>query len=391
MKWNTILFRYLFLELLPPFWINLVFFSFVFLMTQILEITNMVVNYGMGVSRILLMMLYNLPFFLQFIIPMSVMLSILLTFLRLSGDNEITALKAGGISIHQLLPPVMAFCLIGCLLTGFMGIYGLPWGRTAFKQLAIDTAERHLDFAIKERTFNDSFKGVMLYVTHMDTKTRTMTDVFIEDQRNANIISTVVAPKGSLILNAERRSVLLRLYNGTINQVDIKNRSVNTVRFATYDINLDAGQRARAIQHGPKDEEEMSLAELREYLAEDRPRDRQYYLTWMEYHKKFSLPFACLALGILAVPLGIQSKSSRRSFGIGLGLVFFLFYYILLSAGWVFGEAGTYPPIIGMWIPNLVMAGIGIWILNHTVKENSVVEIVGKFRRMIKTRETCGH
>ncbi|MFZ3047149.1 MAG: LptF/LptG family permease, partial [Desulfatirhabdiaceae bacterium] len=149
MKINTIIYRHLLKELLPPFFINMVFFSFVFLMTQILEITNMVVNYNMGLSRIGLMMLYNLPFFLEFVIPMSIMLSILLTFLRLSGDNEITALKAGGINLYQLLPSVMTFCLMGFLLTGFMAVYGLPWGRIAFKQLAIETAERHLDVAIK--------------------------------------------------------------------------------------------------------------------------------------------------------------------------------------------------------------------------------------------------
>lgn len=379
MKINTIIYRHLLKELLPPFFINMVFFSFVFLMTQILEITNMVVNYNMGLSRIGLMMLYNLPFFLEFVIPMSIMLSILLTFLRLSGDNEITALKAGGINLYQLLPSVMTFCLMGFLLTGFMAVYGLPWGRIAFKQLAIETAERHLDVAIKERTFNDAFKGVMLYVTHMDAKTRTLTDVFIEDQRNTNIISTVVAPKGNLIIDPEQHSVMLRLYRGTINQVDISNRSVNTVQFSTYDISLDTRQqRAGAGLHGPKDEEEMHLEELAAYLDETKIKDRQYYLTLMEYHKKFSLPFACFALGILAVPLGIQSKSSRRSFGIGLGLFFFLIYYILLSAGWVFGEAGAYPPIIGMWVPNIVMAGMGIWILIYTVNERPFFEIILK-------------
>ena len=378
MKINTIIYRYLLKELLPPFFINMVFFSFVFLMTQILEITNMVVNYNIGLYRVVLMMLYNLPFFLGFVIPMSVMLSILLTFLRLSGDNEITALKAGGINLYQLLPPVMTFCLIGCLMTGFMAIYGLPWGRMAFKQLVIETAERHLDVAIRERTFSDAFKGVMLYVTHMDTRTRTMTDVFIEDQRNANIISTVVAPKGNLIIDPERQTIMLRLYSGVINQVDINSRSVNTVRFSTYDIRLDTRQRAVAESHGPKDEEEMSLGELRAYLDEDRVKDSQYFQALIEYHKKFSLPFACFALGVLAMPLGIQSKSSKSSFGIGLGLIFFLIYYILLSVGWVFGETGAYPPVVGMWLPNIVMAGTGIWILIVTVNERPFFEIILK-------------
>jgi lipopolysaccharide export system permease protein len=72
---------------------------------------------------------------------------------------------------------------------------------------------------------------------------------------------------------------------------------------------------------------------------------------------------------LLAVPLGIRSKSSKKSFGIGLGIVFFLIYYLLLSTGWVFGEAGTYPPLIGMWVPNIVMGGIGLILIVNAANE----------------------
>ena len=98
----------------------------------------------------------------------------------------------------------------------------------------------------------------------------------------------------------------------------------------------------------------------------------QYYLALMEFHKKFSLPSACLALGLLAMPLGIQSKSAKRSFGIGLGLFFFLAYYLILSAGFVFGEAGSYPPLIGMWAPNIVMGGIGCFLMVRCARERAI-------------------
>jgi lipopolysaccharide export system permease protein len=164
----------------------------------------------------------------------------------------------------------------------------------------------------------------------------------------------------------------LTLFNGTINQVNLKNRSVHAIQFDTYDINLNLKKTIQAAKDMPKDEEEMSLGELRHYLRETKIKDAQYYITLMEYYKKFSIPVACFALGLLAVPLGIQSKTAKRSFGIVLGLVFFLFYYLMLSAGWVFGETGVYPPIIGMWAPNVVMGGIGIYFLLRTVKERPV-------------------
>ncbi len=372
MKINSIVSRYLFREMIPPFAINTVFFTFIFLMAKILDITNLIVNYKLGISAVFLMLVYSMPHFLEFVIPMSVMMAILLTFLRLSSDNEIIAIKAAGMNIYGLLVPVFLFCLMGCLLTGFMTIYGLPWGRASFKELAFKAATSNVNIGLKERTFNDSFKGVMLYANKIDLKSNTLIDVFIEDQRTKNIVSTVAAPKGELFSEPGKFVFHLRLHNGTINQVDFEQKVVHSINFDTYDINLDLKKVASAAGGGMKDEKEMTLAQLRKYLKNADRKDVQYYSTLIEFHKKFSIPFACFALGLLAVPLGIQSKSAKRSFGLVLGLILFLFYYLLLSAGLVFGEAGIYPPVIGMWIPNIVMGGIGLFLLVRTANERSI-------------------
>ncbi len=372
MKINSILNRYIFFEMIPPFVINLAFLSFIFLMTKILEITNLIVNYRVSLLNVVLMLTYTMPFFLEFIIPMSVMMSVLLTFLRLSGDNEILALKAGGVSIYGLLPPVFVFCGIGLVLTGFMTIYGLPWGRLSFKELAYKVARENFDIGLKERTFNTRIDGVMLYVSEVDIKKKRLTDVFIEDQRTKNIVSTVVAPEGMLFSDPENLAFHLRLYNGIINKVSLETRSVHTINFDTYDIRLDMKKDLMSAKNQPKDEEEMTLTELRAYLRNDTKKEAQYYLTLMEFHKKFSLPFSCFVLGLLAVPLGMQTTRAKKSYGLVIGLMMFFLYYMMLSAGWVFGEAGVYPPLIGMWIPNVIMGSLGLFLLIKTANERSI-------------------
>ena len=142
MKLNTTINGYVLREMTPPFIINIFFFIFVFLMTSILEITNYIVNYKVSMTAFLLFLLYSMPFSLQFIIPMSIMISILLTFLRMSSDNEVIALKASGISIYKMVPPVLMFCLMGCLLTGWMAIYGVPWGWSSMRSLKQEVADR---------------------------------------------------------------------------------------------------------------------------------------------------------------------------------------------------------------------------------------------------------
>ena len=88
-------------------------------------------------------------------------------------------------------------------------------------------------------------------------------------------------------------------------------------------------------------------------------------------HKIIAMPFACFALGILAVPLGLQSKSQRPSLGLVVGLVFFLIYYLLLSAGHVLGESGRVSPSLAMWAPNIIMGLLGVYLLVGTARERA--------------------
>ena len=372
MKLNSIVNRYIFREMIPPFVVCLLVFAFIFLVTRMLDITDLIINQQASIYSVVLMLIYSVPSFLIFVIPMSIMMAVLLAFLRLSSDNEIIALKAGGFSPYGLLWPTLVFCLVGFFVTCFVSVHGVKWGRLSFKALVFEIAKSHIDMGLKERTFNDGFKGVMLYVSKIDVRDQTLMDVFVEDRRSTGTVSTVVAPRGKYMINPKKLVFHLRLYDGVMDQVDLSKKSWHRVEFDTYDFNLDLARFISASEDGPKDEEEMSLGELRQRLKEATSKDAQYYLTLMEYHNKFSIPFACLVLGLIAVPLGIRSKNTRRPFGIGLGLFFFVFYYMLLSAGWVFGEAGIYPPMVGMWVPNLVLGAFGAYLMFMTANERPI-------------------
>ena len=387
MKINSIINRYLFTEMVGPFVINLVFFIFIFLMAEMLKITDLIVNYSIGMFTVIMMLAYSTPSFLVYVIPMSIMMSVLLAFIRLSGDNEIIALKTGGISIYRLMPPVLLFCLAGCLITVFMSVYGQPWGRLSIKELAFKIVSSNLNLGLKERTFNDSFKDVMFYVNEIDLRNRTLIDVFIEDKRAKSVVSTVVAPKGRIFNEPDGLVYHLRLYDGIINQANIENRSAHSIKFQTYDIRLDLKKNVTTAKLRGKSRKDMSINELRRYLKDTPSKDDRYYRALMELHKKFSISIACFTLGILAVSLGIQSRSSKKSFGLVLGLVFFLIYYLLLSIGLVFGETGAYPPVIGMWVPNYVMGGLGLYLLARTANERPVrIDFLASIIKIISSR-----
>ena len=155
-------------------------------------------------------------------------------------------------------------------------------------------------------------------------------------------------------------------------QMDMRDRSSHTINFETYDIRLDLKDAFSTPGIANQAPDEMTLPTLRAYLKRVRSDKAQYLSALLKYYKKFSIPVACLAMGLLAMPLGIQARNSKKAFGIGLGLLFFLLYYILLSVGTAFGENGNYPPVVGMWMPNVILGGFGIYLLVLSAKEKSI-------------------
>ena len=379
--------RYIFKEFLPPFGISLTFFSFVFLMMQLPDIANYVVNFQIGMSTVGLLLLYTTPYFLQFTIPMSVMIAVLISFLRMSGDMEIVALKASGVHLNRLLPPVLIFGLIGALLTAYMGIFALPAGRKASKQLLYDVASSHVEVGLKPRQFIDMYKGVVIYINDIDKHTKELSDVFIEDRRSEKLKSTVLAPRGQLTYDPEQAVANLRLFNGAIHQVDLAQNQANEIQFETYDLRLDASGSLQSSDKAKEHVREMSLSKLRQTIRSSKKKDGDYYKALKEWHRKFSLPGACLAMAVLAMPLGIRARTSKRAYGIGLGLFFFLLYYVMLSIGWVLGESGLYPPAVGMWTPNIVILAIGLMLLVRANNEKPLLQIdMPKFIKELRQR-----
>ena len=341
-------------------------------MTRIPEITNMVVNYNASLFAVVLMIVYTLPRFLEFTIPMSVMISILLTFMRMSGENEIVALKGAGVSLYRLLPPILVFCFLGLFFSSWVTVFGVSWGKLSIKKKSIELARSSIDAALQERQFNSEIEDVMIYVAHVDMKTKALKDVFIEDRRTKGVVSISLAPSGNLIQLEDQDFYTIRLKNGMINQVDMDEKSVSSIEFGEYDINIDLGAINHTGKEIGKELDERDIVDLVRFIRSGTASKSDLSAALMEFHEKFSIPFACLTLGLLAFPLGVQSASLRRSSGFSMGILFFLLYYFLLAAGWSAGETGHFPPIIGMWLPNVTMGGIGVFFLVRNAREEPV-------------------
>ena len=377
--------------MLGPFFISLGVFTFMLLIAKIVELTDLVVTRGVGLDVVGRLLLYTLPYFFVFTIPMATLLGVLLGFLRLSGDMEVVSLKAAGVSPLSMLPSVAVVGIGAWLITSALAFWGLPWGNHNFENLVFQIARSQADLALKERVFMDTFPGMVIYISRLPGEGN-MEDLFIVDERDPNRRHTIVSKRGKLF-PAQQDRILLRLYDGTIHSVGQDLRSAQTAGFTTYDIAVDAG-RLQAGTRQSKLEKEMYFGELVQTLDELPPDSIQHYLVQMELHKKFSIPFACLIMALMGLPLGMHAKGGK-SWGVAVALVVFLGYYLMLSAAWSFGETGDYPPAVGMWAPNFILGVIALELFRREVKEKPValVEFVGSLpetiRRILSARK--GH
>ncbi len=360
---------YILKEILPIFLIGLMTFTLILLMDKILKLIEMIVTRGVSLYQILKLLLFISPSFLIFTIPMAVLLGTLLSFGRLSGDSEITAFKASGMSLYQLFLPISAFSVLAYLLTTFLVFYGLPWGNRGFMSTLYLIAQSKADIDIKERVFNDAFDGIVVYVDKVPIRGKRMEGILIYDERDPTKLGTIFAKEGFLINNPNSQEVILRLFNGDIHRFEPRANVYQKVRFDAYDLKLELAKAFTAIAKKLKDKE-MSINEIKEKMKAMEKNGEDTTSLRVELHKRYAFPFACIVFGLIGVPLGIQPRRSGRSYGFVFSILIILTYYISLTASEIFAVRHTIPAFLAGWAPNFLFGGLGIYLLIKTANES---------------------
>lgn len=368
MKKTTYL--YILKEIFSVFLIGLMTFTVILLMDKILKLIELIVTRGVSLSQILMLLLFISPSFLIFTLPMAFLLSTLLSFGRLSGDSEITAFKASGISLYQLYFPVLLFSIGTYLLTTFLVIYGLPWGNRGFKATVFLLAQSKADIEIKERVFNDAFDGFVIYVDKVPIQGKKMEGILIYDERDKEKLNTIFAREGLLVSNPKSQEVVLRLTNGDIHRFEPRTNTYQKMQFDTYDLRLELAKTFAALGRKLR-EHEMSIDDIKGIIKKKKALGEDITPQEVELHKRYAIPFSCLVFGLIGVPLGIQPRRSGRSYGFILSILLLLTYYISLTGSEILAIRKTIPPFLSGWAPNILFGGFGIYLLIGASRESS--------------------
>jgi lipopolysaccharide export system permease protein len=392
------LYKYIFREVWPVFLASLFASVFILVSIKMLSVTELVVNRGVNFGHVIRMITFVLPDVINFALPAASLMAVVVAFLRLSADSEIVAFKSSGISIYQMLPPVIVLSLSAMVASLVIGTMAVPWGNKSFKDMAFRIVRTQADLAIRERIFCEPFENVIFYVSSFSPRTKEMRDVFVIDSRSDMVKSTIVAQKGRLISHPDERVVTLHFSDGTISIVGENLDSARSIKFKSYDLNVGLNDIIVAMKKRERDPKELYVGELitRIKRVSDAQQERNEML--IELFEKFAIPLAVLFMGIIGVPLGTQMKTRGRSAGIIVSLIVFFMYYVTLAAMRSISETGAISPAIGMWIPPMFLMIAGVILIKLSAREISLDildgmmllgnPVLGRIRKFIKKIST---
>ena len=370
---GKIVHRYIFRELVIPFLFGLSVFTFVLLIARLLRLIELVVTRGVPATNILRIFAYIVPAFLEVTVPMAMLLAIIVAFGRLSADSEMVAFRSSGLSLYQLITPVVIFVALAGVVTAGLTLWARPWGNRSLRSALFEIARTRASAGIRQQVFNDEFPGLVIYAEEIDATTDVLRHVLISDDRDEKQRNHIFAREGVMLSDTATETVTLRLRDGFIQTSDARRGTEYQTDFQSYDVNLDLRRALEGSEERERDPKEMALGELRQTIATKRAAGTATGLESAEYHRRISLPFACLVFGLAAVPLGIQPARGVRARGFAVSIVLIFFYYILLSAGQALAEQRFLPAVVGLWLPNVVFLGFGAYLFRQAARLVAIV------------------
>lgn len=364
--------RYLISEILPPFFLGLLAFTFILVIARIIKLIELVVTRGVPLLQIGKLLSMILPTFFELTVPMAFLLAILLGLGRLSNDQEILAMKASGISPPQILWPIAAVAVVIAMLTLTLTLFARPAANLALRKELYSIAKNRVGTALKEKVFNTDFPKILIYVEELIPPGNTAQGILIVDKRDS-AKEDIILGKVALISTDEQTNTLgLRLFDGSIYERDKKSPGFSQTRFNIYDFKLDLDDLVGTGKRRDTAPKEASLQELLATIQKKQASGAEAIAERMELQQRLSFGFVPIIFCLLGVSLTLLPRSSRasRSWGFALCLFWLVAYYVLLSLGKALGDKGMLQPVPALWLPNFLVGGIAIFLYTKAVRES---------------------
>ena len=370
--------KWLISQLVPPLIFSISAFTVVSLSIGVMfDLIRKIVEFGFPFSLALKILILKLPGFLVLSFPMSVLLSTLLTYGKLSSNSELLALRSLGIKTSRFIVPALIVSIIMTGLTFFFNNSLVPYSNKLAEISIRDGLGKSTTIETGNDVFFPGYGSLIDPKTNKPSEKNTyLTQIFFSRVVQNKIMKNVTLLDFSRIgskqvLSAESASFdkdnsRWIFQNGKIVYFSA-DAQTSIVNFSTYFYPLGDGPlKVSEIQ---KDANDMTVAEAiaAKNIYENSGNIKEARKMKVRIQEKFTLPCACLVFGLIGSSLGSKSNlRSSRSQGFGLSVILILIYYIMSFLFSSLGVKGLLTPIFAAWLPVFISLGGGIYLLRRS-------------------------
>lgn len=348
-------------ELIPPLLFGVAAFTSLFFAGGYLsQLTNLLVQ-GVSIHVVVRLFFLYLPGVIVLTLPMSVLLSVLLTFSRLSSDSEMVALWAGGVSVWRLMRPVAVIALSVTLLSYGINEWAAPQAHrqsTALKQKALGEASAiEKQFMISD-VQNGKYSSVVFVNGGMDPKTK--------DLRSVTIFSGFTAAGPQVYFSARRAKWEggedWRLYDGMMQTFGTGGSTRN--KFAEWSTQtIKINRTPEQIIEEQRDSEDLTFEQLRQRIQRQKQADMDTRSLEVDLYNRLAVPLASLVFALIAAPLGLRPHRGGSAVGFGLSIALIFAYWMVWQYTSALARSGHMGPIVGSFLADLIFLGVGVGLL----------------------------
>lgn len=336
------------------------------------QLLELLVKNDTALDLILSFLAYILPFSLSFTIPWGFLTAVLLVFGKMSGENELIAFRANGVSIPRICIPVLVLSIVCVALCFWINIDVAPRAQAKMKEALYNIATSNPMAMFGSDKIIDAFPGRKIYVERSQGPELFNLLVY-EVNEDSELLKVVFAHRGLLETDREKKELLLHIFDARYEQRDdqdldnmMKIRQGITMQESTLPISLEAlhdQKRGKGLGSMTAGEllERLNAEERRAHMTEKEAAE-EISAAKTEVSKRFSFSLASFAFALIGVPLAITAHRKETSIGflLSLAVAISYFFFIILANG--VRENPKWHPELLMWLPNLLCIGLGGWL-----------------------------
>lgn len=373
----SILFRYVFREVLFSSLLGAALFTFTLFLNRVGPVMELLVRASVDSKQAGYLFLLTLPQSLPYTIPMGVLVGVLIGLGRLSTDGEIIAMRAAGVPSRRVITPIAFFCLLGAGICAYTTMELSPWAAREFRAVSESMRITQATAVVQPRVFVEEFPQTILYVRDVEPAgVVTWRGLFLADTRAPEVRGSVsqgaevsgpritVAEKAVVVPRPAQNRLQLHLPHATTYE-----QSWDPTTYQVFDYELSD----QVIETEPDslDGRDRPFAQMTTSDLARASREGESKIdAGILLHQRLALPIACLVLPMVGIPLSISTQRSGKSVGVVLAVVLAFAYWMLLLMGTALAKEEILPAAAGMWLGNAMFFVAGLWMLSQLDSPN---------------------